>query len=382
MKTSVSVKYIKAFLFLLFFAVGSLAIVSLIPNRMVEANVTYSRNFAPSGEYVNALDFKIRGSILDKPTESVMLKNSLNNESMNPLKSIMDAQNYARYWHGYLIVLRPLLVFTDITGIYYVNMFVFYGLLAVLLYYIAVKLKPSYAVFLMLAMVPAHFYIIPCCMQYIGVFVIAFISSIIVLRNQDCDIGLLLFITGCLTSFFDFLTAPLITLILPLSLYLLMKEKQLSVKDQLLSVVKYSILWGIGYVFFWASKWIIGSLVLQKNVLLEAGNSLNERTGTFYMSRSLSVVGVINVYFGFHTIYMAVCIAIEVFAFTVLVMKKKHCIFWKLLIQIIPIIWYFLTSNHSLQHNFMTYRNVIVIAWLGIILVESAIQNFRKESNA
>ena len=377
MKPKILIKYLKPFLGLLLTAIILLLLVSLIPNKLILNNVSLSQEIAYPN-FAHALDFNKLADILDKPTEALMLNRTL--LEGNAFHSIMDAQNYARYWHGYLIVLRPLLVFTDITGIYYVNMFVFYGLLAVLLYYIAVKLKPSYAVFLMLAMVPAHFYIIPCCMQYIGVFVIAFISSIIVLRNQDCDIGLLLFITGCLTSFFDFLTAPLITLILPLSLYLLMKEKQLSVKDQLLSVVKYSILWGIGYVFFWASKWVIGSLVLQKNVLLEANDRIYLRAGTYSLSRSMSVIGTVGVYFGSNMRLMGACIMMELVAFIALLIKKEYTALWKILVQCIPLVWYYLTANHSLMHDYMTYRNVIVIVLLSLIIIECAYYKFRNKS--
>ena len=34
-----------------------------------------------------------------------------NDESLTPIERAMDINGYARYWHGYLLILRPLLVF-------------------------------------------------------------------------------------------------------------------------------------------------------------------------------------------------------------------------------------------------------------------------------
>ena len=116
------VKYIKAFLIFLGCAMALLFLVSLIPNDLILKNVINSQQIAYPN-FAHALDFSKLADILDKPTEALMLNRTLLDG--NRFLSIMDSQDYARYWHGYLIVLRPLLVFTDITGIYFVNMFIY-----------------------------------------------------------------------------------------------------------------------------------------------------------------------------------------------------------------------------------------------------------------
>ena len=343
--------------------------VSIIPNNWIESNVLISRDVTYPN-FVHALDFNKLGDILDKPTESLMLDRTITKG--NSFISIIDAQNYARYWHGYLIILRPLLVFTDIKGIYWINMFVFYILLGTLLYYLATRTKPSYSLFLLISMIPAHFYIIPCCMQYIGVFLISFIASIITLKKDQLDFGLLMFIVGCLTSFFDFLTAPLITLILPLSIYMLLLDRRLTIKEQISHILLFSAIWSAGYVLFWASKWVIGSLILQRNILAEANDRISLRAGTYNLSRAMSVIGTIGVYFGSNMKLLGISILAEFTGIAILSIKKEFSFCWKLIIQGIPLLWYFLTANHSLMHDYMTYRNVIVISFLGLILLKNA----------
>ena len=45
------------------------------------------------------------------------------------------------------------------------------------------------------------------------------------------------------------------------------------------SIIVKSFLWGIGYLCMWFSKWIIASVIMKKNIILEAIDRIFLRTG-------------------------------------------------------------------------------------------------------
>ena len=102
---------------------------SLIPNSLIRNNVETSLQKIPEGVTEPMFLYDRRSSIRDCVSERIMLKTAINNDSMDSFQSIMDANDYARYWHGYLVFLRPLLLFFDIEGIYFINQIVFFTLL-------------------------------------------------------------------------------------------------------------------------------------------------------------------------------------------------------------------------------------------------------------
>lgn len=69
------------------------------------------------------------------------------------------------------------------------------------------------------------------------------------------------------TAFFDYLTYPLVTLGGPLVFYLLLEDNKQSLKGNIFKLLLLAFVWGFGYVGMWISKWIIASVVLNKNVI-------------------------------------------------------------------------------------------------------------------
>ena len=75
-----------------------------------------------------------------------------------------------------------------------------------------------------------------------------------------------------------------------------------------------------------------------------------------------------NQYFGGKTLYTGIAIGLEIPPLFYLVGKKDKTIPWKLAIQVMPLLWYFVLANHSLMHDYMTYRNVIIIVFLELVM--------------
>lgn len=97
---------------------------------------------------------------------------------------------------------------------------------------------------------------VPLCIEYCSVFFIMNISCIILLCKKKIDMALFFDTIGVLNCFFDFLTTEIITLFVPLALYLII-NKNSDIKGNFKDTVKYSLVWFAGYVFSWIYKWML-----------------------------------------------------------------------------------------------------------------------------
>ena len=103
----------------------------------VEERDEYQRNLFGYGDWAHMMDIY---------SEKEMMKSTrYEREDMNPFQAAMSCNNYARYWHGYQVLLRPMLVCYHIWQIRYLYQFVFFGLLALVLYQTKRRLGGGYA---------------------------------------------------------------------------------------------------------------------------------------------------------------------------------------------------------------------------------------------
>ena len=354
---------------------------SLIPNSLIRNNVETSLQKIPEGVTEPMFLYDRRSSIRDCVSERIMLKTAINNDSMDSFQSIMDANDYARYWHGYLVFLRPLLLFFDIEGIYFINQIVFFTLLFIVILEIVKQRNEYYGIGFLLSLIPAYIFIVPLCMEYYSVFLIAFLTSVLCLKCKKIDYSLLFFTAGCLSSYVDLLSCPLVSLIIPMTFLLLKNEKTDSLKKEIETIFSSTIAWGVGYGVLWASKWLIGSVVLHRNVLADAIDQVAVRASDSSITRITAIIAAIEPYFNFNNLLIICLAAIELLSIIILVTNKKYKFIWKVCVQCIPVAWYFFAVNHSYIHNFMTYRNVIIIAYLAFIIIYEAVLSFKKENS-
>ena len=74
------------------------------------------------------------------------------------------------------------------------------------------------------------------------------------------------FVLGGLTSFIDLLVTPIVTIGLPLTVWML-KRKDYSLLDKFKIIVFASVSWAIGYAWVWGGKWVIGGLITGENIV-------------------------------------------------------------------------------------------------------------------
>lgn len=333
-------------------------------------------------------DSALKPDELDNWTDSMMISTAGSEVENNIFFQAMNMPNsevpegYSYYWHGYVSILRPLLYFFNYREIRVLN-----GLLQLLLIGCLVAQIGSikgirYGVVAATAIVFLMPVALGVSLQFSWVFYLGTGGCMILLRRQEYfaqkDRLLLAFtVIGILTAFFDLLTYPLFTWGFPLIWWIALSpavKKQLGwVKD----VVFTGISWIVGYGGMWFLKWVLGTLILHKNVIQQALDEVfvrsNADTGRF-LSYRWDAVGANWRHYSYN-VYVVILL-VWMLWFGIQGIRRG----WKtysrhgamLLICAAPVVWYMVLSQHtSIHHNF-TYRifSLTILALL-VIFMES-----------
>ena len=274
---------------------------------------------------------------------------------------------YGRYWHGYVIILAPLLTLLNPAEINVLN----YGLQFILIIAVLFIAYKKYGTKLALAIAFYIYAINPAttaaCFQYAPGFYLSVLPMILILLFYDKlqkrgRLALLFTLIGCAINFFDLLSFPLVTLGAPLALsvYLDNREKAQKLSQQFCKIIMRSGFWLLGYALTWVLKWTIATIVTGEDMFENAITMIFYRsTGEGY-SRIAAVGRNLLVMFTWPTIIICATLLI---VFLILWWRKKIAVDWHnkkalffALIAVYPFIWYCTLVNHSWVHTFMTHR--------------------------
>lgn len=309
--------------------------------------------------------------------------------SKNNPSSVVETSEYSRYWHGYLIWLKPLLCLFNYQTIRWINLII---QLIIDVIIISKLFRMKYRIMslgyalnmLLLSPVTCGF-----SLQYSSCWYLFSLGTLMMICMKNREIGFEKYILGytiigILTSFFDFLTYPITTLFVPLVFYFLFTSKEGELKFQIKTTVEICLSWGIGYLFMWAGKWIVASILTDKNVMNEAFNSLLYRTGGGEGSIIMSCARNVAAFLINPVTIVAIAVLIILIVKNKLAIKdnfinNKSLIF--LIIAIMPFVWYIVAKGHSYQHFWFTFRNLIVTLLAGYAMVEAQIDHSNIKSN-
>lgn len=299
---------------------------------------------------------------------------------------IWESFEYARYWHGYLVILRPLLILFNLKTIRILLTILLIVLALILLYLIRKKINTITAIIFFIGLIFSEYFYL--CFSLHGVFnfLIMMISSIILLIKfkKIKDFGILFFIIGILTNFFDLLTVPIITLGVPLIIYSILFQKENdNNKELLLNIIKLSIIWGIGYAITWLTKWILTDFIFNKNLIKTSLEQVTYRISLKEINFFTPLLINIGYMFsGFSTMLFTIVFYIKFQKKSNNSSLKKDSFMNTLpyiIIGCFPIIWYIVLKNHSYEHSFFTYRNLILTnICLGLIIKQIFEKSFIK----
>lgn len=187
---------------------------------------------------------------------------------------------------------------------------------------------------------------------------------------------------GMATSFFDFLTYPAASLGVPL-VCLMVLEGDRELWDKIKQIVCLSISWGFGYGAMWAGKWVLSTVILQDNVILDALSQISMRSSHVQEGEQITMLDtwLRNVEFYFEKPYLILIAACVILA-AAGIMRNRKQIKWMLadaipllIIAAIPFAWYAFAGQHSYEHHWFTYRALITSVFACMCICARLLQN-------
>mgnify|MGYP003301530517 CR=1 FL=1 len=299
-----------------------------------------------------------------------------------------EYDSYARYWHGYLVYLKPLFLFMNLQDVNTLNAFVvaFLIILTACLMYKRLGVVCIAYLLTIAVMNPIN---IALSFQLSTVFYAMQITLILLLLKDNWEKEHLLFIfvlDGILLSYLDFLTYPFVAFGLPaLTCYFLYKDKK--ILDNFMSLIFRGIAFAIGYGGMWGMKWILASLLTEENVILDAVNSVLHRTGVTQTDDDASFMSIsakdalernLSSFFNEQNIIILCLVLVLAIGFIVFTKKRfvldKQNILFCMMMSVAPFLWIVLLTNHCSLHPHLEWRTFAVLVYALSVLIISSIK--------
>jgi len=366
-----------------------------LPTGRMRANVTKSLDMLEKeGDYPVWAE-NIYMAKLDQFTDAIMIKTAVMESDMglverallNPFLNVEEdsgipqtsniraelegnysqdeVMNYSRYWHGYLAILKPLLLIFNISEIRVMSMILQALLLLWALWLIKERLNGYYTLAFFAAVLLLSPISVALCMQYKNTYYIALISTITLLLLDKRGIGNrwspVFMAGGIAVAFFDLLSAPLITLTIPLAVFMALRAKRgkLGWKETLLPCVS----WGIGYGVMWFGEWVLATLLTKENVIKDGIERTLMRSAGDVEGAKVSFISVVKANLAaFNSPVFFLAILAGGIALAVFLVRSRgklqwqKSLLWFFFAMALPFLWYFVVKNHSYIHTLFSYR--------------------------
>lgn len=295
----------------------------------------------------------------------------------------MQVVYYPRYWHGSTFLMRFLLAIDD----YVVLRTLFYLLSSLLLLWVVLALAKRAgvgpALIYGLSLTLTDVFMMQFSIQFLPVLLLTLIGSLgvmygtktILRQAQDktktgTGIGVLFFVIGSLTAYFDLLTAPLMTWGIPLLVWIvLVDKKEAGTKNKLSTLT-----WFLGYGATWAAKWLLATLTTPMNVFADASQQASLRAAVEDYSRWDAVA---------RNLELVPWLYVAIAAGVLLLFALRHFNGkgWKkslmcLAVAATPLAWYLALGNHSYIHFWFTYRSLAVTV-MGLLFAVASLREVR-----
>lgn len=327
---------------------------------------------------------------------NAMMNRYIAYEGINPEQAALmqahgtDAQasvgTYARYWHGYLLFLKPLLLLFDVGDMRIMNMMLCLGLSFLLIIRIRQRLgrKAALAMFLTWCIISPVSVVMS--FQFSTTFYVMIVASLLILTHDTWfakegrhRYAMLFLFIGIVTNYIDYLTYPLVGMAIPLLLAVLLRERRQD-KGLVAFTALNAFSWGVGYACMWIGKWVMATLLTGQNVILEAMNEAAVQSTGQDEIYGTKVDAIHSIYKNIRVIvkwpFILVGIVVAFWALWHLLRRNRtlmlRCTMTDLLIVIIalfPMAWYSVFQGHSISCYWFTYRNLSITVMAGLLLL-------------
>lgn len=395
--------------------------VYLLPTTQIRRNVAVaSEQISEEGGYYQwAKGYKNAQS--DTYTDASLYLNAMYPGSGNPIKDAMDAPRllygddnnevsavllaheepgdveeiqYGRYWHGSLVLLKPLLLLFDLGDIRVFGMILQMALLFLIITGFVQKEKSKaiigyFAAIVLLnpiTMVMGFCFSIEYILMLIMTAIVVFFHDSLLVRNRYYFFFLL---NGIAFVYFNELSFPMIGLGIPLITYLVLSKEP--VKCLIKKEILFSLSWGMGYVFMWIGKWILAWIFTGYNYLKEAVDQAERYTSenatweVVNPSVAERLMKNINVYMK----WPYFCMMLGIIVILLIGFAKTKNRDWKEVIYnmvpyLMPVLMPFaifivLGNGYSYVHYWFTHRLLAISVFAGVCMVLQAVEPHKKQ---
>lgn len=285
---------------------------------------------------------------------------------------------YGRYWHGYLVLLKPLLMWCNYMDIRMINMLAEGALLAALCWLMQRRGLGRYLPALLGGLVLLTPWIIPLSMQYMTCFYPMALGMLLMLWKPEFiekRLGdwLLFMLLGMVTAYVDVLTYPLVTFGMPFILWTIIRDEE-GTGAPLKAFVRLGLCWLVGYAGMWSGKWALVALFGTEADVASIFSSIDARTSAEEISRWSAVMRNLMVFWRKPYKLMGLCYAAGFVALGLRVYGRRKPMPLSLgltwvLCALLPLGWYYVMADHSHTHYFYTHRILAVSAFALLCLV-------------
>ena len=277
---------------------------------------------------------------------------------------------YARYWHGYLVYMKPLLMIIGVSGMRMLNLLLQLIMFTLIVIKISQIIGGAYSLAFALSILIIDPISTVVNFQYAHVYYVILSSMIIMLYwnktlKEKGTYNLLFMFSGVFTAYFDLLTYPFASLGMPAVLYLLINN-EMKLAAKIKGLIFSGLSWGLGYAGMWSGKWLVSWLLTGYNTFADAFRAATVRTVSNIRGVSLHwilsnliankvfIAAVILILLIMVSVILVVCISVR---------KKKTSISEVLplcLVSLYPFVWYAVLKQHSIEHHWMTHKLLCV----------------------
>lgn len=398
-----------------FFATAALLLtallgVALIPRAAIAHHMLESAEYLCQDEMFFQVVDGVAGSKIDRYADAILLGIAWQYDAQDPLRSVMASsyyheptghenrglretvannlpanQEYSRYWHGSIALVRPLLTLLPIQGIYWLNAAVMLLLAGALLVRLWRRRAWVPLVGSMVALVGTSFWFVPLSLEYTWTPLVMLVQLHVVLskRSLRSTEGRALFflLSGMVTSYLDFLTTELLTLLVPLALMLWQDQDEGKEPPTVGRTAIMAASWFCGYAGMWALKWILAQFVLGSDFQGTVGQHISMRSGSLRAStkseqlcealvRNVSCLFPLEYGTGATMAAVAVVVCAVVFAVTHRRRRMRaRMIACYGIIGLIPFVRFLVLNNHAFIHYFFTYRVLAATLFVAVLML-------------
>ena len=294
----------------------------------------------------------------------------------------LSVATYARYWHGSLVILKPLLCLMDVSYLRMLNLMAQVLLSAWLIRRLGREFGPGAGTAYLLMYLFLNPVSLAMSFQFSTMLYIMSVMIVCMLRNFDDweekqRYMQMFLVAGTVTAFLDFLTYPFVSLGIPLVVFLMMRQKRGGLRtmaeggELLLST---GVSWGIGYGGMFLGKWFVGWLLTGINVPAEAMHQavyrMSSQSGldgggtTFHAPAVWFKNFIIPLHepFGLCLVLAFLFFSWKVYRHRKEIVLTERKVLCKLLgiVALYPFLWYAVLTNHSYMHDWFTYREFAI----------------------